>query len=149
MKIIYAILILTPVRIFAQEADYKNSIYLEAGGNAYLYSINYEISFDVSTKLKLAARIGFGTLLKNEPYIIPLEVTALMGKQNHFFEFGTGYTFTDGGFLTFRVGYRFERKRSLLRAGLLYFPFFPTDDTITDIPWAGLSYGYRFTFKKH
>ncbi|MEQ1587157.1 MAG: hypothetical protein ABL895_14815 [Cyclobacteriaceae bacterium] len=148
MKIIYTILILVPIRILAQEAGYKNSIYLEAGGNAYAYSINCDRNFDVSTKFKLVTRIGFGTYLKDEPYIIPLEVTALIGKQKNFFEFGTGYTFADDGFLTFRAGYRFERNRSLFRVGLLYFPFFTTDDTITGMPWAGLSYGYRFTFKK-
>jgi hypothetical protein len=146
MKTIYAILTIVPVRTFAQEADYKNSIYLEAGGNAYMYSINYDRSLSISTKFILVTRIGFGTFLKDEPYIIPLEVTALIGKQNNFFEFGTGYTFADDGFLNFRAGYRFEKNRSLFRAAFLYFPFFPKDDTITGMPWAGLSYGYRFTF---
>jgi len=149
MKTVYAILILVPCRLLGQDSSLQNSVYLEAGGNAYVYSFNYDRSISISSKVKLATRIGFGTFLKDEPYIIPLEVTALIGKQKDFFEFGTGYTFADDGFLTFRVGYRMEKNRNLFRAGLLYFPHFPSYDTIEGVPWAGLSYGYRFNFKKH
>lgn len=148
MKIIYTILIVLPTQIFAQEAGYKNSIYLEAGGNAGVYSINYDRSFSISPSFRIATRIGFGTLFKNEPYIVPLEITALKGKKKNFFEFGTGYTLTEDGFLAIRVGYRREQGRSLFRIGLLYFPMFPTDDTLAGMPWAGLSYGYRFDFIK-
>jgi len=113
-----------------------------------VYSLNYDRSFEVSTKLKFATRIGFATLFTYEPYVLPFELSALLGKEKNFFEFGVGYTFTNGNnFLSYRAGYRREENKSLFRAGFIYFPDLTWNDK-EGYPWLGLSYGYRFNFKK-
>jgi hypothetical protein len=146
VKFLLSIWILVPISLLGQESDYKNSIYLEVGGTAHIYSLNYDRSIILSQKFKLIPRVGFATLFKNEPYIIPFELTGSLGKYKNYFEFGVGYTLTNNNnFLSYRVGYRREQNKNLFRAGLIYFPGLTWDEK-QGYPWLGLSYGYRFNF---
>ncbi|WP_316782765.1 hypothetical protein [Pedobacter frigiditerrae] len=83
----------------AQEIK-KNSIYVELGGNTVLYSVNYDRIIPLSTRFKLAPRVGFEYIprsLKNFPtygnWSFPLELNVLYGKNKEsksFLEAGFG-----------------------------------------------------------
>lgn len=134
------------LRVFGQH-EKKNFVYVELGGTAVLYSINYDRTVARGESFKLNARIGFATLLKEEPYIIPLEITGNVGRNNRFFEFGPGYSLTQGrdnGLGSLRLGYRIEKEKSIFRAGFILFPSIGSSDIIGTLPWLGFSYGLRF-----
>lgn len=90
---------LLSLNVFSQSLK-KNSIYLEAGGNAIVYSVNYDRIIPLSTKLKLAPRIGFeyfphSTRSAYNDFVIPLEANILFGKteiSKNFAEAGVGLT---------------------------------------------------------
>jgi hypothetical protein len=172
MKRIYRLLVLACMgsllfcnhRAFSQSFEAKNAIYLEMGGNAYVYSLNYERIFLPKKYIKVGARAGISVLPKNNltaPYpIVPLEVIALTGKRNHHFETGIGltpfigYVTYDGArgsdyererlqaATTFRLGYRYQKPEGgfMLRAG--YMPILNPDGYM--IFWAGISIGKSF-----
>jgi len=83
----------------------RNSIYFELGGNALLYSINYDRTFRLNDNLKLAPRVGFMYLppdrssdFKIFPQMtnIPLELNLLLGKStgsSTFAEVGFGLNY--------------------------------------------------------
>lgn len=130
------------------QPEKKNFAYLELGGTAVLYSINYDRTVAKGDGFKLNARMGFATLLREEPYIIPLEITGSLGKNNRFFEFGPGYSLTKGrddGLGSVRLGYRVEMEKSIFRAAFILFPSIASSgDTVETLPWVGFSYGLRF-----
>ena len=127
---------------------FRNGVYLEIGGNAGYYSINYERDFSRG----IIGRIGFSGL--QEGVIIPLLAGKYFGKGSHHFEImaGIGYGFytvdpsvggesySDELLGTAFLGYRYQNpeKRILFRAG--YTPFFSRFLT----HWGGISLGYRF-----
>ena len=57
----------------------KNGLYVEAGGNAILYSLNYERRFYFNGSPRFTARVGFATLFAEEPFLIPAEINYLFG----------------------------------------------------------------------
>lgn len=68
------------------------AIYLELGGNAFAYSVNFDIRFQEKTG-GLGARFGAGTI--GDWFAVPVMITYMTGKKdsNHFFEFGGGITY--------------------------------------------------------
>jgi hypothetical protein len=76
----------------------KNSVYVELGGNGFIYSVNYDRIIPLSDQLKLAPRIGIEYLPQehNQNYNkinIPLELNILWSKQKtskNFLESGLG-----------------------------------------------------------
>lgn len=68
------------------------AIYLELGGNAFVYSVNFDIRFKEQTG-GLGARVGFSTV--GDWIATPVMLTYMFGKKdsNHFFEFGGGVTY--------------------------------------------------------
>ena len=73
----------------AQETLKPNNIYLEAGGNAVLYSINYERIISLNDNLKLAPRVGFEFVPRNYKvynaygeWSFPFELNVLLSKAN-------------------------------------------------------------------
>src|SRR5688572_18200281 len=130
-------------RTFSQSFEARNAVYLEMGGNAFVYSLNYERIFFPKHLIKLGARAGIGLLPKNNlttSYpIVPLEVIALTGRRKHHFETGigltpfVGYITYDGAVgsdykreklqaaTTFRFGYRYQKPEGgfMLRAGYM------------------------------
>ncbi len=91
------LLVLCVISTFAQEK--RNSVYIEGGGNTVYYSVNYDRLFDLSSKLKLAPRIGFMYLPMdkiyevndNGDYRIPIEVNLLWSNSE------TPKNFVEGG----------------------------------------------------
>ena len=136
-----------------------NSVYIEAGGNAYYYSLNYERRFKLNKENRaLFARIGYSNDLAGFN-IFPLETSYSFGKK-HCFELGGGlviirekiksYTSPPQqprvqhkiGF-TFRAGYRFQGTEGFLfriAPVIIKELFVPTDLIV----WGGLSFGYSF-----
>lgn len=83
----------------------KNAVYIEVGGNAGWYSLNYGRIFYQKGMLKLSGSAGFSMWRHNtsdQPYNIsktiywlptlPLEISAFFGKSKHHLEIGTGIT---------------------------------------------------------
>ena len=150
----------------------RHSAFLEVGGNGILFSLNYEHIFWQKGKLKTAARVGITPLLFidfNEklyigPPFIPTEVVGFLGRKNHHFEFGAGYTpfwlpaskdkfssetdpYQYGYFLPFRLGYRFQRPEKgdyFYRVG--YTPVFISikDKFLFEPLFCGISIGKNF-----
>lgn len=84
--------IVSSSRVDAQEK--RNAFYIEAGGNAGLYSINYDRLMPVSEKTKFAPRVGL-SYLGHDFFIIPIEANFLFGKSaeaKNFKELGLGLT---------------------------------------------------------
>lgn len=81
-----------------------NSVYLNFFGDASFISLNYERQFLVSKTFIISSKVGLGyneefqflcfpLCLSNEKYLtVPHHITANLGKERHFFEFGFGGT---------------------------------------------------------
>jgi hypothetical protein len=135
----------------------RNSLYIELGGNAGYYSINYDIIFYQRGSFQCGWRNGFSLLpIINLPIFIPLEVNTLFGKSKHHFECGLGYTpaifigETEDKYrdiILVRLGYRYQKPDGgfLFRIG-----FTPGISNINDNheyrfgPWFGISIGKSF-----
>ena len=117
----------------------KNSVYLELGGNAVLYSVNYDRLVKLTNQIKLAPRVGLmyfpmSVFNENKNYTnlrIPLELNALWAKtpkSKSFAEIGIGLSLIGmyGGYKlhytgevnrftkfarvsTFRLGFRHQK----------------------------------------
>ncbi|MFB6343857.1 hypothetical protein ACE1ET_19200 [Saccharicrinis sp. FJH62] len=153
---------------FAQPRIYEtnSAYYLEAGGNAYSYSINVDHMFRINPTFAIAPRIGFSYTpnLLDKHYGIssfPFELNALIpvSGRSHYFELGPGYTYLlifgrtnmkdNGGMLTFRLGYRYQRTDGgmVFRAGLLYLTNRSGDFSFSgksSLIWPGISCGFAF-----
>jgi len=109
----------------------RNTIFVELLGNGGIYSLNFDRILISKEKWKLAGRVGFTYHnffddLNSQFYGIPLEVSYLLGRSNHFLETGLGVTpvyDTSDGFeqnspkqetlfiiTPVRIGYRYQRK---------------------------------------
>ena len=136
----------------------KNTIFVELGGNAAIYSINYERFFEESWGI----RVGIGALWDSENTValVPLLFNKYWGNQNspHKFETGLGATFGhhherdrywghnyhnihQGVMGTATLGYRYLPKEKGMTFKFAFTPFFDQD---TFIPWVGISLGYAF-----
>jgi hypothetical protein len=129
----------------------RNALYLEFGGNAGFYSINYERTFPKNA----IGRIGFSVLPGD--LILPILAGKYFGKRSNHIELMGGVTYgyyrkvdatdvvqTSDEFLgTVVVGYRYQKpeRRFLFRVG--YSPFINFHRGSLQ-HWAGLSAGYRF-----
>lgn len=100
----------------------KNAIYFEFAGNGLIFSVNYERLLFQKRLMHLRARVGAGRFPGSHRgylewdgfFTLPVEINALIGKRNNFFEAGIGNTFSsskDGiEFSSLRLGYRFEQE---------------------------------------
>jgi len=83
-------------RGYSQEGTANQGVYLEVGGNAGFYSVNYERMVFQQAKLRIVTRLGLGVLPQNafKHYlpIVPLEFSALWAKSKHKLEAGIGVT---------------------------------------------------------
>ncbi|PJB14147.1 MAG: hypothetical protein CO118_10125 [Flavobacteriales bacterium CG_4_9_14_3_um_filter_32_8] len=150
-------LILTVNFVYCQEDSLKeirtkNSIYLELGGNAFIYSINYDRIFFTKESLHIGVRAGLFFFPNYEGNLsaIPIEFNLLYGRKNSFLEIGIGQTFNltiedDLSASTIRLGYRFQRKERgngfMFRIAAL--PLCSVHNQQFGL-WAGLSLGYAF-----
>lgn len=138
----------------------RNSIFLELGGNALFYSLNYDHKFFNH----LSARVGGmylgvgerGTDANVSLLLVPVMVNYLVGSGSSRLEIGAGITvgqaggnlegvgeFSEGGVgaFTSTIGYRLQPTDGgfLLRVG--FTPLFVSQGVL---PWAGLSLGATF-----
>ena len=145
----------------------KNAGFIELGGNAGLYSLNFDRIYYYKEKLKLSGRIGFaphfnGIYIEQE-YV--LENNFILFKNPHHLELGLGatlqrrynerpneidnYFWENILFGVARCGYRYQKQDDgfFLRAGLT--PIFMSIDAEGFHSnyfqfWAGLSVGVSF-----
>ena len=68
------------------------AIYVELGGNAFAYSVNFDTRFKETTG-GLGARVGFSTV--GDWFAVPIMISYMTGKKdsNHFFEVSAGMTY--------------------------------------------------------
>lgn len=133
-----------------------SQIYLEAGGSAVIYSINYDGRFG-KYENGVGFRIGVGgASYDGDGYIaIPAQVNYLLGSKGQYLELGGGITFIstsdiffdddDGSnnvAASFVIGFR---KQPFGKKGLTWrLAFTPFIGFGSFQPWAGASVGYRF-----
>lgn len=141
----------------AQSTFKKNDIYLEAGGNGFFGSINYERQLTKSPGLGL--RVGLGFYTENAFYLtIPVGINYLfkIPGNKSFIDAGLGGTWTkvDGRFFgdvssaleenifSFvpSIGYRRHTGKDLMWR----VSFTPVINQYTFLPWIGASIGKRF-----
>ena len=141
----------------AQSTFKKNDIYLEAGGNGFFGSINYERQLTKSPGLGL--RVGLGFYTENAFYLtIPVGINYLfkLPGNKSFIDAGLGGTWTkvDGRFFgdvssaleenifSFvpGIGYRRHTGKDLMWR----VSFTPVINQYTFLPWIGASIGKRF-----
>lgn len=155
---------------------YRNSIYLEIGGNGGLLTLNYERLIPIAAPHNtLALRVG-GLFAPNGnqqvgfgyEFYLPLEGSVLMGKRAVKFELGLGTTIYGYGsqrenmwgqsetfhyfeaISVLRVGGRWQKpgKNWFVRVG--FTPVLQENFTVIPYPfspWAGISVGYNFGVK--
>jgi hypothetical protein len=110
---------------------YRNSIQIELFGHGFLYSINYERIILNRQSFKTVGQIGFSYYPRSTGIIelwIPLVFNELISFDKHHIEVGAGYIFNKDvrewdGFLTGRIGYRYQKPtgRLILRIGFTPF----------------------------
>lgn len=118
--VIICLVVLLQSSFFGQPIEgtyWRNHIYAELGGNAVLYSLNYErlLSDNIS------ARIGLGLLpnitSSGDSYIgIPLTASYLIGKSLVKIEIGLGITYLKSDYAA--VGSRSDYRSYLLMTGI-------------------------------
>jgi len=138
----------------------SNTFFVELGGNAVAYSLNYERFFTP----KIGIRVGGMYLQTNDDAgdrvgvgLFPVMATYLLGAGNSHFETGAGIGFATAGvsdsdfgegdwngsavYGTATFGYRYQKPEGgvIFRAG-----FTPIYSGGTLLPWAGVSVGYAF-----
>ena len=144
----------------------KSSVYLEVGGVAGLWSLNYDWELrEINENLQLLGRAGLGIYSEFNgagfsDVIIPVSSMFLWGKSTHRVEVGGGITYYNW---TFRdvlmqdgfsrktdllghliIGYRFQKLKGGLMFRVTYTPIIITDSNKLFEHWAGGSIGYTF-----
>lgn len=133
----------------------NNSVFLEAGGTAVWYSVNYERKFSLKPMHRITAGIGT-SVIPTESYTMfsgLLSAGYLYGEK-HNLELGIGltYLFSDPEYVgSARIGYRYEAPKGFLfRIGFspIYGKFAETGLEEYSgkgvLPWGYISVGYSF-----
>ncbi|MBS4013910.1 MAG: hypothetical protein KGZ97_09180 [Bacteroidetes bacterium] len=136
----------------------NHSIYLEIGGNAGLYSLNYDVNYYSKNINSFGGRFGLAVIPSSTlPSVFPFEIYGLLGKTYHFIEYGLGYTqifylvdqsLNPSSIILARLGYRYQKRQK----GIMYrIGFTPILKNATDkfgvfrlTPFAGISIGWAF-----
>jgi len=145
----------------------KNAGFIELGGNAGLYSLNFDRIYYYKEKLKLSGRVGFAPhfngIYIEQQYV--LENNFILFSNPHHLELGLGatlqrrynerpgqidnYFWENILFGVARCGYRYQKQDDgfFLRAGLT--PIFMSNDAEGFHSnyfqfWAGISFGVSF-----
>lgn len=143
----------------------NTAISLEMGGNALIYSLNFDRVLIQSNFYKGTIRIGAGiipypqSVKENRTFLfVPMEYNNLFGPKNHFLEVSLGTTYSNSlqganFWMTGRVGYRMQHFGTgfFFRAGMVlqYIPYAnplvyrgQTQDVLLPLP--GISWGICF-----
>lgn len=150
----------------------KNTIFIELGGNALLYSLNYErfISDDFSVRagfgyiaMSSSSTTSEGTVnAKVSLLMVPILANYFVGGENHKLGLGLGVSVwafsgaisvagakSDGSVFwpvpTAFVGYRYAPKNGGFNANVGFTPFFAfANESSVFVPWFGGGLGYGF-----
>jgi len=147
----------------------KSSVYLEVGGAAGLWSLNYDRElWEINENFRLHGRAGLGMYSEFNgagfpDVIIPISSMIIWGNSTHRVETGGGITYynwtlrdplkPDGfsrrsdllGHLI--LGYRFQKLEGGLMFRVTYTPVIINDSNNPFEHWAGGSIGYTFKTK--
>lgn len=134
---------------FRNDEGPRNAVFLELGGNAFLYSVNLERRVERGW-LRVGAEY-FKDIKGNVIWGVPVSVSTLWGRNTHYLETGLGLSLVSHpnneepflyGMVT--LGYRYFRPDSglMIRAGVTPFfdPFFEEAPGI----WPALSVGWSW-----
>jgi hypothetical protein len=156
-------LFLISFQVYGQTFDAKNSLYVELGGNAGLYSLNYDRILYQKNAFKAVGRVGISAFpqrfFDQLAPVLPLELTALIGKGNHHLETGIGVApllhhvnhreentlvtkLELGAFTTGRIGYRYQKSTGGFLFRAAFIPIINLDSQL--VPFAGISLGKSF-----
>ena len=141
--------------------NHKNSVQLELFGHGLFYSLNYERVVLNRSLFKTTAQVGISYYPPKTGIMelwIPVLVNELISFKAHNLELGGGYIFTNepvlfpesahhrswGGFLTGRVGYRYQKPNGHLILKAAFTPIFEYRGNDWFHPSGGLSVGYAF-----
>ena len=153
-KLTYIVLCLSSVTSIAQtQSDtiqtYKpNAIYVELGGNGFIYSLNFDHKFAQHASWRIGARVlpMRGGNLSNSFLLLPTMINYLAGSGNSRFELGAGllHGFHSIGYFlsgTATIGYRYQP----MKGGFNFrIGFTPLISGYGILPWVGISLGYGF-----
>ena len=169
---VMAILFATKNTLTAQN-DLNHSVYLELGGSAGIYSLNYDLIFLNFNSFKVGARAGLQLLKEGYEgttmdYFVPITTNFMYAfNQKHHIELGVGTQIasyeirsiiseTEIGFVrktealgNATLGYRFQNPEGGFMFRAFYSPFFYQDGVYFRYEhWAGISVGFTFMKKK-
>lgn len=141
----------------------KNQFYLELGGNAIIYSFNYERM--ITDNFSLRGGIGISPtlgLVEGTFIFIPITGSFLLGSNTSKLEIGLGVTYFSGKeteffsyevdsetksklFITGILGYRYVSSGGFIFR-VAFTPLYNPDKTEDSkfLPWGALSFGYAF-----
>ncbi len=132
-----------------------SQIYFELGGAGIIYSFNYDGRFGKKENgLGMRAGIGGAVVSGDGYFAIPLQLNYLLGTRGKYFEIGGGITFApgidifDNGTTTYGTLSFGFRKQPLGKKGFsfraAFTPLVGFAEGGTFLPFAGVSWGYRF-----
>jgi len=145
----------------------NSSIFIELGGHAGLWSINYDASlleFNKNAHLQTSIGVGLFSEFKNDQFVdvfCPITISALLGNDKHFVEVGVGQTISNYShrdwnnqtrygrkteiLTNLKLAYRFQSLQSRFLLRLAYTPFIILDSQKPFQHWFGLSVGLQLS----
>lgn len=149
LKLTLIVLCLSSVTAIAQtptdtiQTYKRNAIYFELGGNAFIYSLNFDYKF----ARHVSGRIGASVAKYYGAYVLfPTMINYLVGSGNSRLELGAGLAnwFSDNSYFmsgTATIGYRYQP----LKGGFNFrIGFTPMIFHYGVRPWVGISLGHGF-----
>ena len=145
----------------------NSALFIELGGNAGLWSINYDASlYEFHENAHLQTRIGLGLFseFKTNQYadvFCPITISALLGNEEHFVEVGVGQTISNYSHIDWNnengigrttevltnlnLAYRFQSSQSKLLLRFAYTPLIILSSQNRFQHWFGLSLGLQLS----
>jgi len=140
------------------QSQFKNGIFVELGGNGFVYSINYERQLP----RKIVARGGIGYVVRG--FLLPMTIEKIYGTKNHHLDLGGGLVFAKARptgndvptgktslALTGVLGYRYQKPDEKFFLKVAFTPIWtfynndPDDKAPYPVfPWGGIGVGTRF-----
>jgi hypothetical protein len=150
--ILFALFLLSSNLVFAQRSKI---IYAELGGNALIYSLNFDTRF-AHTNDGLGLKLGV-SFYRTDAVVFPVQLNYVIGKKNHAAELGAGIfpliSLTNNGNVfapSIAVVYRYQPTDNHFSFRVGWTPtFIKGDGGQYDFSkvfwyWPGLSLGYKF-----
>jgi hypothetical protein len=132
----------------AEEAPSEHAAFIEAGGAAVLYSVNYEYRFIPELGLRAGISVVPLCIFRcTTVAILPVSINGIVGEGNHHFEYGAGFTYVtldddDARFVFPELGYRYENPSGGFLFRATFTPLVRLRKPKDVLPWGGVSFGY-------